>query len=104
MAFDPALAEALRAALADVDDVTEKAMFGSRSFMVGGKLRIGANSQGGLFLKARPERLSDLLDLPGVEPMLMRGRPMSVGWITVDRSALTTDADLAFWLDEALPA
>ena len=103
MAFDPALAEALRAALADRDDVEEKAMFGSRSFMVAGSLRIGANRDGGLFLKARPDRIADLLDLPGVAPMLMKGRPMSIGWITVDRTALTTDADLAFWLDEALP-
>lgn len=104
MTFDPALAEALRAALEDRDDVEEKSMFGSRAFMIGGKLRIGANREGGLFLKAKPDRLVDLLDLPGVELMQMKGHPMSVGWITVDRTALTTDAALAFWLDEALPA
>lgn len=81
MAYDHALADALRAALADRDDVVERPMFGGLSFMVAGSLALSARSGGGLLARVHPDDAEEFAALPGAGAATMRGRAMSPGWI-----------------------
>ncbi len=98
MAFDPALAERIRAALAGVP-TREVKMFGGLSFMIEDKLRISANAKGGLLIRVDPEDLPELLTRHGVSRAEMRGKPMSAGWLEVAPDVLTDD-ELRFWVGQ----
>jgi TfoX/Sxy family transcriptional regulator of competence genes len=100
--YDERLADELRERLAGVDgEVVEKRMFGGLAFMVEGNLAIAASRRGGLLVRTDPADAAEVLVLPGVEPMEMRGRPMP-GWVSVAADALTEEADLDTWVDRAL--
>ncbi|HWV86782.1 MAG TPA: TfoX/Sxy family protein [Capillimicrobium sp.] len=101
MAFDEVLAERLRAQLSDRDDVTEKRMFGSQAFLVGGHLACAASGQGGLLVRVAPENADEALDQPHAEPFVMRGRPVE-GWILVRPGGVATDAELGAWVERSL--
>lgn len=100
MAHDEELAQRLRALLDGQDGLTEKRMFGGVGFLLGGHLTVTASSRGGLMVRVDPARADDLLARPGVETMVMRGRPMT-GWLHVDRDRLDDDA-LQRWVDEGV--
>jgi hypothetical protein len=97
-----ALAERLRARLADEPSVREKVMFGSRAFVVREKLVACAFKHGHLLARVDAGREAELLDRPGARHAVMAGRDMGAGWLLVDADALVDDRDLAFWLDAAL--
>ncbi|PVZ08526.1 TfoX/Sxy family protein [Actinomycetospora cinnamomea] len=99
MAHDPELAQRLRALLAGHDDLTEKRMFGGHAFLLGGRMAICAGSRGGLMVRVDPARAEALLERPGAEPTIMRGRPMR-GWLDVE-GELDDDA-LQGWVDEGV--
>lgn len=101
MAYDEVLAGRLRAALSGIAGVSEKKMFGGLGFMVDGHMAVAASGKGGLMLRADPEAEGALLDRDGIEPMVMRGRPMS-GWLRVADEAIADDAVLAELVDGAL--
>ena len=97
MAYDEQLAERVRDSLAHLDDVTEKKMFGGLAFLVGGAMAVTSSGQDGLMVRVRKERTEQLLDLPGVEPVVMRDRPMRV-WVRVDAALVAADDDLEHWV------
>src|SRR4051812_9720204 len=97
---DEELAERLRDALAQEPGLTEKRMFGGVAFLLGGHMALTASSRGGLMVRGDPARADALLAEPGVETMVMRGRPMS-GWLHVDRDRLAGPA-LQGWVDEGV--
>jgi TfoX/Sxy family transcriptional regulator of competence genes len=97
MAYDEDLADRLRTCLSGTAGVVEKPMFGGLGFMVSGSLAVSASSQGGLLLRADPLHADAYLAEPGVEPFVMRGRPMD-GWLRVDAAAVETDEALARWV------
>ena len=100
MAYDEDLADRLRGALSDLDDVdgfTERAMFGGLAFMVGGHMAVCDSGQGGLMVRVDPTQTEALLAEPGVEPMEMKGRELA-GWVRVDTDAVTTDEQLERWV------
>lgn len=97
MAYDTALAERLRAALAGERGLTEKAMFGGLGFMLDGNMAVAASSSGGLLLRVDPDGVEDLLGEDGAEPFVMRGRAMS-GWLRVVPEAVLADDDLRRWV------
>ncbi len=102
MAYDERLAEEVRERLAAVDgEVVEKAMFGGLAFMVDGNLTLAASRRGGLLVRTDPGNADEVLALPGVEPMEMRGRPMP-GWVFVDVAVLDGEAELDAWVGRAL--
>ncbi len=102
MAYDERLADELRERLEEVDaELTEKKMFGGLGFMVDGNLTIAASRNGGLLVRTDPDDADEVLALPGVEAMEMRGRRMP-GWVFVDAEALADEADLDAWVDRAL--
>jgi hypothetical protein len=97
------LADRIRAALPDDRPVREVLMFGGLSFLVDDSLVVAAGRGGELLVRVDPARSEELLDVPGARAAVMGAdRPMGPGWITVSGEGLTTDEQLAFWLDVGL--
>lgn len=78
----------------------EKAMFGGLGFLVDGNMAVAASGQGGLLARVDPADADGLVGA-GVEPMVMRGRPMK-GWMRVSDDAIASNDDLQRWLDRSL--
>jgi hypothetical protein len=81
MARDPGLEHLLSEYLAGTPGLSEKGMFGGRAWLMDGNLLCGARDTGVL---VRLGKGNDgwALKIDGVEPMIMRGRPMA-GWVRV---------------------
>jgi TfoX/Sxy family transcriptional regulator of competence genes len=93
MAIDESLRDDLRAHLADMEGLEEKAMFGGTGFVWRGNLLCGVMGDEFLVRVAKQDSESFLGD-DGAHPMVMGGRT-SQGWILVpvpktDRAALLT--------------
>ncbi len=97
------LADRIRAALPEDRPVREVSMFGGLSFMVDSSMVVAASRDGDLLVRIDPARSEELLTVPGARPAVMGAdRPMGAGWISVSRDGLTTDEQLAFWLQVGL--
>jgi TfoX/Sxy family transcriptional regulator of competence genes len=97
MAYDEELADRIRGATQDRDDVSEKRMFGGLAFLVNGNMAVSASGQGGLLLRVDPGESVSLVREDGVTRAVMRGREMD-GWVRVDRSAITSDPEIDRWV------
>jgi len=97
VAYDEALAERIRAMLAEQEDVTEKKMFGGLAFLIGGNMSVSVSGQGGLLLRCEPAETADLVRRPHAGPLVMRGRAME-GWLRVDADGVQTDGELQKWV------
>ena len=102
MAYDETLADRVRTLLADRPVVREVRMFGGLSFMVDESLVVAADTKGRLLLKVDPDASEALLERPGAAQGEMKGRSMGPAWITVDGTGTATEADLAWWVGQAL--
>ncbi|MGC1207721.1 MAG: TfoX/Sxy family protein [Ornithinimicrobium sp.] len=100
MAYDQQLADRIRSALQG-RSVREVKMFGGLSFMVDERLAVAANSDGHLMVRCDPDRVDELLARDGATWPQMRGKPMSRGWVVVQRDAVQSDGDLESWINEA---
>jgi TfoX/Sxy family transcriptional regulator of competence genes len=100
VAYDGELADRLREMLDGEEHLTEKRMFGGLAFLLDGHMALAANSRGELMVRIEPSRADELLARPGVQPMVMRGRPM-MGWLDVDGTDLD-DAALQAWVEEGV--
>jgi len=89
MGRDKGLEELLDEDLASVSGVSQKAMFGGWAWLVNGNLLCGARDDGML---ARLGKGHDAwaLAVPGVVPMLSRGRRMQ-GWVRAGPGAYGDD-------------
>lgn len=94
------LADRIRALLGS-DSIEERRMFGSRAFLSGGRILVGARTGGVLLLRVDGEHCADLLTRPGVSRARMGARTMSANWLDVAPEALADDAALVEWLDIA---
>ena len=101
MPFDPDLAERLREQLAEVEDVTEKRMFGGLAFLVGGHLAMSASRHGGLMVRVGADRSDENESHPHARLIEMRGRPMP-GWIFVEHEGIRTTRQLQAWVRRGL--
>jgi TfoX/Sxy family transcriptional regulator of competence genes len=97
VAYDEDFANRIREELADVDGVTEKAMFGGLGFLLGGNMAVGIMSTGDLMVRVGPEGAEEALANPGTRAFEMRGRSMT-GWVIVERGAVRTQRQLAPWV------
>jgi len=97
MAYDEKLAQRIRDLLSDERGVVEKKMFGGLAFLINGNMSVAASGQGGLLVRVDPDNSDVLVKKPGVESMVMRGRPMA-GWLRVDAEAVRTKAQLSAWV------
>jgi len=108
MARDPGLEALLNEDLQAIPGLREKAMFGGWAWLLDGKLLCGARQDG---LLARIGRTNEewALAVPGIVPMLSRGRRMR-GWVRAGPDAYGDDAlrrrllDAAVQFTKSLPA
>lgn len=101
MAYDAALAERVRHALAGTRGLTEKKMFGGIAFMVKGAMCVGVDKTD-LIIRCEKDETDALLIRKGVRVFdLSGGRPMK-GWLLVGAEATKTAAGFKSWIDFAL--
>jgi TfoX/Sxy family transcriptional regulator of competence genes len=96
VAYDEKLAEQLRELLHGEEGLTEKQMFGGLAFLINGNMSVSASGQGGLLLRVDPAETDALLDEPGAEPFVMRGRAMQ-GWLRVAPEGIHSQRELERW-------
>lgn len=104
MPYNSEVADRVRGALSDRDDVREITMFGGLAFMVDERMVVCVSGGGSdLLVRVAPERDAELLTKPGAQRAQMgKDRSMGEGWIAVDKAALESDHDLQYWMDVAL--
>jgi hypothetical protein len=90
----------LRDALGARPDLTEKPMFGGWVWLLHGHLLCGAREDG-VLVRLGKGHDAWALALPGIVPMLARGRAMA-GWIRVAPETFADDALAARLLREAI--
>ena len=95
------LADRIRALLSADVALEERRMFGSRAFLVDGRILVGARKGGVLLVRVTAEHGAALLTRSGAAPAVMGARTMSPSWLDVAPSAIEDDDSLMFWLDAA---
>jgi TfoX/Sxy family transcriptional regulator of competence genes len=100
MAFDEAVAERVRQALAGSPDVVEKRMFGGIAFMVRGNMCCGVIGDR-LMLRVGPGGYEAALSRPHAKPMDFTGRPMK-GMVYVEPAGFASPRDLKSWIERAM--
>ena len=104
MTYDAELADRVRHAVSDAENVREVKMFGGLAFMVNEKMVACVSAGGGaLLVRVSSSRDAEYLKVVGARRAEMgKNRLMGEGWITVDQEGLTEDRDLRFWIDAVL--
>ena len=97
MAYDEDFANRIREALADVDGITEKAMFGGLAFLLHGNMAVGIASTGELMVRIAPDATDEALTEPHTRLFEMRGRSMT-GWVLVAPEGVKTTRRLGPWV------
>ena len=97
MAYDEALAQRVRDALAPRDAVTEREMFGGIAFMLAGNMAVGVIGED-LLVRLGKDDAERALAEPHVRPMDFTGRPMKTT-VYVDPGGTADDEELAGWVD-----
>ncbi len=97
MAYDEALADRVRSALAGRANLTERKMFGGIAFMLNGNMAAGV-AKDDLIVRLDPEEHESALDEPGARMFDMTGRPMT-GWLLVGREGTASDDSLTAWVE-----
>jgi TfoX/Sxy family transcriptional regulator of competence genes len=96
MAFDEGLAQRVREALEEREDVTERRMFGGIAFMLAGNMCVGVVGDD-LMVRVGPDTHAEALAQPEAREMDFTGRPMK-GLVYVDGARLDSDTRLADWV------
>ena len=97
MPYDDELAGRIRVLLGE-RATEEKKVFGGLAFMIGGNMAVAASGQGGLLVRVDPEESDELVASTPATLMEMGGRSMR-GWLRLDSADLSSDADLATWVE-----
>jgi TfoX/Sxy family transcriptional regulator of competence genes len=98
VAYDEALAERVREQISARADVTEKGMFGSLCFLVGGNLAVCARKEGELLVRLDRGDAERAAAEEGVRIAEMGKRRMK-GWVFVSPERLSDEEGLASWVD-----
>jgi hypothetical protein len=100
MSRDHGLEELLNTDLERLSGLSSKPMFGGWAWMLHGNLLCGSREDGML---ARIGKANEgwALEMPGVAPMISRGKPMG-GWVRANPDAYGDDAARGKLLDAAL--
>lgn len=101
MAHDQALADRIRALIADDPRFSEKRMFGGISFMLDGKMSVTASGRGGLMVRIDPADADELMATTAATDDVMPGRTMR-GWLRIDSEHVSSDEDLREWVDRSV--
>lgn len=95
------LADRVRALLMSEPGLEEKRMFGTRAFLLDGRILVGTRREGVLLVRVTDEKGVELLTEPGVSIAVMGAKPMGPRWLDVAPSVIEDDEDLMFWVDAA---
>ena len=101
MAYDERLAERIRAALPDRDDVTERKMFGGIAFMIGGNMACGIMGGDALLARVGQDATDAALEEPNTRPAQMGERTMK-GYVLVDADGIADAESLQRWVDQTV--
>ena len=96
MAYNEQLCNRIREALADQEDVEEKAMFGGMCFMVNGKMCVGVMKDD-MMCRIDPDSYEASVEMPGCRGMDFSGKPMK-GFVFVDEHGMKKEADFRHWI------
>jgi len=97
MAYDEGLAERVRELISVREGVTERKMFGSICFLVGGNLAVCVRDDE-LLVRLDPAVAELAVKEEGVRVAEMGSREMK-GWIFVSADRISDDGELADWVD-----
>lgn len=100
MAYDEGLAERMREALADRDDLQEKKMFGGLSFLLNRNLCCGVIGDE-MIVRVGPDASDAALQKPHARVFDFTGKPMK-GWVIVAQKGFEGDDDLRHWIEMGL--
>jgi TfoX/Sxy family transcriptional regulator of competence genes len=100
MAYDPRLADDVRAHLGDHPGLTEKQMFGGIAFMVNGNMAVGVSGNE-LMVRVGKEAHDEAVARPGARIFDLSARPMR-GWVSVAPEGFATDGDLHSWIEQGV--
>lgn len=95
------LADRVRALLMSEPELEEKRMFGTRAFLLNGRILVGARKEGVLLVRVTEEKGTALLTEPGVAVAVMGAKTMGPSWLDVSPAAIEDDDSLMFWVDAA---
>jgi TfoX/Sxy family transcriptional regulator of competence genes len=97
VAFNEALADRIRDALAARAEVSERKMFGGIAFMLAGNMAVGVIGED-LMVRLDPADAEKALGEPHTRPMDFTGKPAK-NMIYVEPEGTASDEDLAAWVD-----
>ena len=100
MAYDEGLAERVSDALAGLDGVVEKKMFGGLAFMVKGNMALGILKDR-LMVRVGADAYEDALSQPHCGPMDITGRPMR-GFVMIGPEGVCSDEGLQEWVQAGI--
>jgi TfoX/Sxy family transcriptional regulator of competence genes len=100
MAFNEALAERIRKALARKKGVEEKKMFGGIGFLLNGNLLVGVWKDS-LIARLGDHQGEEALLKPHVREFDITGRPMK-GWVLVGPEGVEDDGQVKSWIQRAM--
>jgi TfoX/Sxy family transcriptional regulator of competence genes len=100
VAYDEQLAERIRAALPDRDDVGERQMFGGIAFMVRGNMACGIRGDA-LLARVGADGADAALDEDHAHPAVMGGRTMK-GYVQVEPEGIADEESLQMWIDRCV--
>ena len=100
MAYDEELAQRVRRALAPLDNIHERKMFGGLAFMLNGNMCCGVEGDN-LMVRTGPDAYDDALARPHARVFDFTGRPMR-GFVYVASEGLATEAALREWVSTAV--
>lgn len=95
------LADRVRALLMAEPGLEEKRMFGTRAFLLDGRILVCARRDGALLVRLTDEKGTALLTEPGVTMAVMGPKRMGPSWLDVAPAAIEDDEALMFWIDAA---
>jgi len=96
MAYDEGLAQRIREALEEREDVTERKMFGGLAFLLGGNMSVGIVGDE-LMVRVGPDAWKSALARPHAREMDFTGRAMK-GFVYVGCEGFESDEDLEAWV------
>ena len=97
MPYDESVAQRIRSALADRDELAEKKMFGGICFLLDGNMCCGVIVDE-LMARVGPNAYEATLALPHTREMDFTGKPLR-GLVYVEPAGFADDADLAQWIE-----
>lgn len=95
------LADRIRALIGDEPTLEEKRMFGTRAFLRGGRILVGARKGGVMLVRLSAERGAEMLTRPGASIAVMGAKSMGPTWLDVAAEAIADDERLMLWIDAA---